>query len=125
MVDVAKIKVLTVTEVAQQLRVQTQTVRQMIDRGELKGVKIGKLWRIHASSVETLLGGINHEPCSSEEGDAARRHAATPATLDRRATGLSDQDRADEGITQTTGKRNYSAEKREQTTVIRRRRKAN
>jgi len=46
---------LTVTEVAQVLRLGETTVREMIKRGELPAVKVGKSYRIKQSDVDALL----------------------------------------------------------------------
>jgi excisionase family DNA binding protein len=45
----------TVTEVAEALRVSENTVRQMIKRGELPAVKVGKSYRIKQSDIDALL----------------------------------------------------------------------
>jgi excisionase family DNA binding protein len=43
--------ILTTTQVARLLVVNGQTIRTMIDRGELPAVRVGKLWRIAAEDV--------------------------------------------------------------------------
>lgn len=57
-------ELLTVREVAQFLRVKERTVRDMINRGELSAVKIGKAFRIRRSDLDALIqerNGGKHE----------------------------------------------------------------
>ena len=53
---------LTVAEVAEWCRIHPATVRAMIERGDLPGVRIGKLYRIPQEAVERLV----HIPDHSE-----------------------------------------------------------
>jgi len=46
---------MTVAEVAERLRVSERTVRQLIMRGELPAIKIGKEWRIARAELEAFL----------------------------------------------------------------------
>jgi acetyl-CoA synthetase len=46
---------LTIVEVAEKLRVTTKTVRQWLQRGQMSGIKAGKLWRIPESAVDEFL----------------------------------------------------------------------
>lgn len=46
---------LTVTEVAQTLRIHRVTVYRMIRDGHLTAVKPGKAWRIHATSLHAWM----------------------------------------------------------------------
>ncbi len=46
---------LTVEEVAQYLRVSIHTVREMIKRGDLPAVKVGKAYRIKQNEVEKFV----------------------------------------------------------------------
>ena len=48
---------LTVDEVAAVLRISVQAVRRLLRRGELPGVRVGKLWRIPRSALEAFLSG--------------------------------------------------------------------
>ena len=43
------------TEVADQLRVSRMTVWNMIKRGELRAIRIGRLYRIPQSAVDEIL----------------------------------------------------------------------
>ncbi|MDA8217420.1 MAG: helix-turn-helix domain-containing protein [Chloroflexota bacterium] len=54
-----KSAVLTVEEAAQYLRVHEQTVYQLLRTGQLKGAKVGRVWRIHRASVDAFLMGEN------------------------------------------------------------------
>jgi excisionase family DNA binding protein len=46
---------LSVSEAAQQLRVSEQIIRGAIRRGELKGFKIGRSWRIRPDSIDEMM----------------------------------------------------------------------
>ena len=46
---------LTVQEVAEILRVHYSTAMRLITEGQIKGIKIGRQWRIPRSEVERLL----------------------------------------------------------------------
>lgn len=48
--------VLTVPEVASQLRVHPMTVRRMIKAGTLPAFKVGRDWRIRTDDVDALIG---------------------------------------------------------------------
>jgi excisionase family DNA binding protein len=47
----------TVEEVAEILKVHTRTVYRMLDRGELRGFKVGTAWRISAEALEAFMRG--------------------------------------------------------------------
>lgn len=46
---------LTVSEVADYLRVTERTVRDMIDRGDIPAMKIGKAYRIKRTDLEGFI----------------------------------------------------------------------
>jgi excisionase family DNA binding protein len=46
---------LTIQQVATKLQVTTKTVRQWLQRNQMRGIKAGKLWRIPASAVDEFL----------------------------------------------------------------------
>ena len=48
-------ELMTVTEVAAALRISDQTVRALIKRNELPGVRIGNLYRIPKAAVARLV----------------------------------------------------------------------
>ena len=45
----------TVDDVAAYLKLQPETIRSMARRGELPGLKIGKVWRFHKYAIRELL----------------------------------------------------------------------
>jgi excisionase family DNA binding protein len=68
---------LTVTEIAELLRVHQQTVRNWLDRGQLEGVRVGsRRVRVRQSALDQFLGA------------GQRRSAAEPsvATVDERSS---------------------------------------
>jgi len=48
-------RLLTPEEVAERLVVSPNTIRTWLRTGELKGIKVGRLWRIKESYLEDLL----------------------------------------------------------------------
>jgi excisionase family DNA binding protein len=48
---------LTVSQVAERLSVHPKTVYNMLGRGELKGVKVGRVWRVPKEELEVFLRG--------------------------------------------------------------------
>lgn len=42
----------TVADVASYLRLKTDTVRGMVRRGELPGIKVGRVWRFKSDSIK-------------------------------------------------------------------------
>ena len=52
-------EIMTVQEVADALRVSAETVRNLIQRGELQGFRVGRVWRVRLDSVDRL---VNVEP---------------------------------------------------------------
>lgn len=50
-------KVLTVDEVADHLRLSTDAVRKLLQRGEIPGMKIGSSWRIPKARFDAFLDG--------------------------------------------------------------------
>ena len=75
-------QLLTVTQVADQLRVTAQTIRNWIDHGVLPAARIGRSFRIRRRDVDELLARA-----SAESGSLATRRdlwAPTTTTLPRR-----------------------------------------
>jgi excisionase family DNA binding protein len=58
---VADTVLLTVQQVADRLAVQPITVRRWLARGELKGVRFGRLWRISEQEVERFIREHQYE----------------------------------------------------------------
>ena len=46
---------LSLEEVAYRLNVSVQTVRRLILNGELRGVKVGKQWRVRPEDLEDYI----------------------------------------------------------------------
>ncbi len=46
---------LTIEEVATRFKVTTKTVRQWLQRGQLKGIKVGKLWRVPTAELQDFI----------------------------------------------------------------------
>jgi excisionase family DNA binding protein len=61
-------EVLTIEEAAARLKVKRDTVRDWLKAGKLKGVKLGRLWRVDAEDLERLLRGET----TAEDLDDAR-----------------------------------------------------
>ena len=61
-------KVLKVSEIAKELRMSEQTIRNMIKRGDLKAIQSGRTIRIPATELDRLLtgGNIQKEPLKKE-----------------------------------------------------------
>ena len=47
-------ELLSIRDVSEILKVSQTTVRRMLARGELKGVRVGRLWRIARSEIDKL-----------------------------------------------------------------------
>ncbi len=52
-----ELEVLTLEEVAELLRVHTQTAKKLLETGELRGRKVGRQWRVTRAEVERYLAG--------------------------------------------------------------------
>ena len=48
-------KLLTPEDAAKALVVKPETVREWLRTGKLKGVKMGRLWRVRESDLETFI----------------------------------------------------------------------
>ncbi len=53
--DQARPRLLTVQEVADQLRVSTMTVYRLVKAGELRALQIGKSYRLREEDVDAFL----------------------------------------------------------------------
>lgn len=67
-----RLRALTVEQVARRLQVETSSVHNLIKRGELRALKIGRAWRVPLEALDDYLkGGKNaaydDEPLSAEE----------------------------------------------------------
>jgi excisionase family DNA binding protein len=52
-----KSEVLTVQEACNRLKLNEVTIRRMLKDGRLRGIKMGRRWRVYEDSVEALLEG--------------------------------------------------------------------
>jgi excisionase family DNA binding protein len=59
----------TPEEVAQKLKVSLRTIKSHLISGRLKGVKVGRLWRIRASDLEAFLEGEGSHGGTSGAGE--------------------------------------------------------
>lgn len=60
-------KLLTPEEVAERLVVSPNTIRTWLRTGELKGIKVGRLWRIKESYLQELLTPANEEDKNTDQ----------------------------------------------------------
>jgi excisionase family DNA binding protein len=51
-------KLLTVRETAKQLGLASKTVRELIKCGSLRGVRIGRLWRVDQDDLAFFVDGV-------------------------------------------------------------------
>jgi excisionase family DNA binding protein len=74
----------TVAQVAEQLNVTAQTIRNWIDSGTLPAVRVGRAFRVRSDDVEALLERASSHSTSL----ATRRDVWTPTTttLPRRSS---------------------------------------
>ena len=62
-------RLLTASEVADQLRVSTMTIYRLIRRGELPAVRVGRNYRVRASELERYLAGQIVDPATVDLDD--------------------------------------------------------
>jgi excisionase family DNA binding protein len=74
---------LTVDEVAQTLRINPQTVRNWIDRGSLRAVRVGRRVRIRQSDLDELVhaGITTSEDIEEPQKDAPEIDESLPERL--------------------------------------------
>jgi excisionase family DNA binding protein len=70
-------RLLTVTEVADEFQVTTQTIRNWIDGGALPAAKVGRAFRVRREDVDELLSRARADSASL----ATRRDLWAPETL--------------------------------------------
>ncbi len=72
-------KLLTPEEVAEHLAVSPKSIRKWLREGKLRGVRVGRLWRIRERDLEAFLDPVLHaldtapadeEPLSIEDREA-------------------------------------------------------
>jgi excisionase family DNA binding protein len=59
--------VLTITEVAEILRMHSSTIYRLVKRGDLPGLKIGAVWRVNRESIDLWLVGKTRATTESQE----------------------------------------------------------
>jgi excisionase family DNA binding protein len=52
---------LTIEEVAKRLRVNPRTIQRLLERKELKGYKVGRIWRIDPSDLANYIDQQKNE----------------------------------------------------------------
>jgi excisionase family DNA binding protein len=66
-------EILTIHEASARLKLKPETVRDWLKSGKLKGVKLGRVWRVDAEDLERLLRG---EPSAEDLDDIAAAEEA-------------------------------------------------
>ncbi len=67
--NVSSIKVYTPEQIADILQLSKNTVYDLIDRGEIVAKKIGKVYRIPASSISFVFTGLDYDLYNAEKED--------------------------------------------------------
>ena len=62
-------KVYTAEQVAEMLQLSKNTIYELINRGEIVAKKIGKVYRIPATSVFFAFSGVDYDLYRAEEAD--------------------------------------------------------
>ena len=63
-------KMLTAGEIAEALRVSVRTVYNLLEAGALRGVRVGRAWRVPESALEELIAQGGGEGPRDGAGDA-------------------------------------------------------
>ena len=50
-------KVLTLQEVAELLRISRKTAEKLVHTGQIRAVKVGRVWRVPKEALEAFLAG--------------------------------------------------------------------
>ena len=61
MVTMTEPRTYTIEQAAKVLQVNQRTVNRLLERGELRGVKVGRLWRIPEEALNAYLRGERPE----------------------------------------------------------------
>lgn len=64
-------RLLTPADVAEQLQVEVSTVQGWLRTGRLKGIKLGRYWRIRPEAVEELLAEAEQAKAANHGGQLA------------------------------------------------------
>jgi excisionase family DNA binding protein len=87
-------QMLTPEEVAGRLRVTAPTVYTWLRAGRLKGIKMGRLWRIRPAAVDAFLSDPNGGTLEEARTAVARRLEALERIVSRPIHGLRIPDEA-------------------------------
>jgi excisionase family DNA binding protein len=71
-------------QVAELMQVHPETVKRRARRGEIPGLKFGKLWRFRASVLESCVREMMQEKTDSGDENMAPLHPAVRATRNGR-----------------------------------------
>jgi excisionase family DNA binding protein len=77
---------MTVPEVAEYLRIDPQTVYRMLRVGELRGIKAGREWRVHRTTLERFVRGEAPSCVDLLTVEQAARYMTDPALADETVT---------------------------------------
>lgn len=61
--------VMTTEQVAEYLQVALRTVYVLLEKGDLRGVKVGRVWRIRKAEVDRFLNGEGDESQNKVKGE--------------------------------------------------------
>ncbi len=67
--NVSSLKAYTPEQVADMLQLSKNTVYELIKRGEIIAKKIGKVYRIPASSISFIFTGLDYDLYKAEKDD--------------------------------------------------------
>lgn len=79
----AEATLLTPGQVAERLQVKERTVLEWLRAGELRGLKLGRLWRVHPADLERFLTAAAAPRRRGTSGTPSRRRSGTGATKRR------------------------------------------
>lgn len=75
---------LTTQQVASHMGVTKQTVRNMCESGQLRAVRIGKVWRINRAAFEATYGQVTESPELQARQDETTALDTSELTADER-----------------------------------------
>jgi excisionase family DNA binding protein len=81
-------EVLTIQEACARLKLKPETVRDWLKAGKLKGVKLGRVWRVDAEALERLLAGDEDADDIAAAEEALADPVRIPYDQVRRELGL-------------------------------------
>ncbi len=67
----SSLKAFTPDQVAEILQLNTNTIYELINRGEIVAKRLGKVYRIPASSISFVLTGLDKDIYSAQQKDLA------------------------------------------------------